>query len=167
MMRFTHGIALTGILSTLCAGTALADTTYQFTVPVTLTLPSSYSGDRTLKVSCAIGGANITFDPASGKPSGGGDRMVTTDQPVTVKLNASDGSPTGGAADREATSPQKLTGSAAVTLRYKADPTGTGLTAGKVSTSGPTAYVCWGLVGTNSAYTTPPLVQGSLPVVAR
>jgi hypothetical protein len=167
MMRFTHGIALTGILSTLCAGTALADTTYQFTVPVTLTLPSSYSGDRTLKVSCAIGGANITFDPASGKPSGGGDRMVTTDQPVTVKLNASDGSPTGGAADREATSPQKLTGSAAVTLTYKADPTGTGLTAGKVSTSGPTAYVCWGLVGTNSAYTTPPLVQGSLPVVAR
>jgi hypothetical protein len=166
MMRFTHGIALTGIFSSLCAGAALADTTYQFTVPVTLTLPSSYSGDRTLKVSCAIGGANITFDPSSGKPSGGGSGMVTTDQPVPVKLNPTDGSPTGGAADRESTA-QKLTGSAAVTLTYKAAPTGAGLSAGKASAPGPTAYVCWGLVGTNSAYTTPPLVQGTLPVVAR
>jgi hypothetical protein len=167
MMRFTFGIALTGILTSLCAGAALADTTYQFTVPVTLTLPSSYSGDRTLKVACAIGGANITFDPSSGKPSGGGSGMVTTDQPVTVKLSAADGSPTGGAADREATGGQKLTGSAAVTLTYKAAPTGAGLSAGKASAPGPTAYVCWGLVGTNSAYTTPPLVQGTLPVVAR
>jgi hypothetical protein len=92
--------------------------------------------------------------------------MVTTDQPVPVKLNPTDGSPTGGAADRESTA-QKLTGSAAVTLTYKAAPTGAGLSAGKASAPGPTAYVCWGLVGTNSAYTTPPLVQGTLPVVAR
>jgi len=167
MMRFTCGIALTGFLSSLCAGVALADTTYQFTVPVTLTLPSSYSGDLTLQVSCAIGGANITFDPSSGKPSGGGAGMVTTDQPVTVKLNAADGSPSGGAANREATAPLKLTGSADVTLTYKAAPIGAGLSAGQIATVGPTAYVCWGLVGKNSAYTTPPIVQGRLPVVAK
>jgi hypothetical protein len=174
MIRFHHRLALAGgVLAALTATAAIADTTLQFTVPVTITLPASYNGPRTLTVDCAVGAANLQFDPATGTASEGG-RPIPAAPAATIQmttLRSAIGSAASGAgAGKGAGAGETLTGNAAFTLKINGTlgaPGAAGVSSVVTTTTHPTDYICWGLVGTNSAYATPPFVKGKLPEIAK
>lgn len=177
MIRFSHRFVLTaGVLAASCTTAALAETTFQFTVPLQVTLPASYTGQKTLTVACAVGGANLAFDAATGTASNAGVKTPAV-TPTTVQLSSL--RPSGGAAasgagaGKDGAAGTVYTGTASFNLKIPEDLTAAGKTGvgGAIGRTpgeaGPTTYICWGLIGTNSAYATPPFVKGALPTIAK
>jgi hypothetical protein len=115
-------------------------------VPVTVTATKTVG---VATVTCAIGGAKLRFNPSDGN----------------VVKGASDADVNGNAAP---------SGSATVTLLLGGGPAATYTGQATVSvktmdgvTGNPTNYICFATTGTSDAYTTAPVISGTLPVVVK
>lgn len=138
--RFTFA-ALGGLGAVVAAAGIAGATTYAFTVPVTVTATKAITQAT---VTCAIGGAALKFNPGQGN----------------VVRAASDASPL-----------PPPTNSTSVSLHAGTPGTYSGqatLNVATATTGGtPTNYLCFATTGTNDAYTTAPVISGTLPVIVK
>jgi len=147
LSRFTFA-ALGGLGAVVAAAGVAGAKTYTFTVPVTVTATKN---EAQATVTCAIGGAKLTFNPAGGNVvRGTADADLKGNAPA--KGDASVSLHPGGTAGT-------YTGQATVTVNTL--PTVGGAVAD------PTNYICFATTGTDDAYTTAPVVSGTLPVVVK
>jgi len=143
--RFTFA-ALGGLGAIVAVAGIAGATTYQFTVPVTVTAAKTVTS---ASVECAVGGTKLTFNPGQGNiVRGTADTGLPSAAPphgdATVQLNSVGDKGT-------------FTGQARVTVNADA----------VVGQAAPTNYICFATTGTNDAYTTAPVISGTLPVIVK
>ncbi len=186
-MRILGGGAIGAAMFTLGSAAAWASS-YSFTVPYSVTLPSGYNGTMTLAISCAVGGSALTLDPAQGAVTdgaGGAKARAARSNPITLntttgwnrvkdtqsqfgvqgsQLQSESQSQLGAQSSQSSANTYTGTTTVVVPDDGSADSVKAALAIGGVA---PTNYLCWGIVGTNNAYVTPPLVKGTLPTAIR
>jgi hypothetical protein len=144
--RFTFA-TLVGLGAVVAAAAVAGATTYSFTVPVTVTATKNVTSAN---VTCAIGGNKLQFQPGQGNVVRGAADTTLPGGAVpsgtaNVALHA------GGTAGT-------YTGQATVSVNF---------TPSAGTTANPTNYICFAVTGTDDAYTTAPVVSGTLPVIVK
>ena len=142
LSRFTFA-AFAGLGAVAAAAGVAGATTYAFTVPVTVTATKNVPQAT---VTCAIGGTQLKFNPGTGNVVKGASDVAGN---VAANGNAIVALHGGG-------TPGTYTGQATVNVDTVAGATGT-----------PTNYICFATTGSNDAYTTAPVVSGTLPVIVK
>ncbi|MGA2394952.1 MAG: hypothetical protein ABSH03_16545 [Candidatus Lustribacter sp.] len=143
--RFSSAL-LGAVAATIATGGIAAATTYSFTVPVTVTATKNVTSAT---VTCAVGTSKITFNP-----SGGNVVSSASDSGRAAGLAAGEGTGSSNVSLHPSAASGTYTGQATVSVSETRTPP-------------PTNYICFATTGTNDAYTTAPVVSGTLPVIVK